>query len=249
MKGNNNGHRKTHRERKREQRDRLSHDEIMAQVDLAQRVVAPRKRTLNAQTEAQGHYILSMESSTLTFGVGPAGTGKTFVAAVYACNQLIDRKIAKLIVTRPSITAGESSGYLPGELEEKFAPFFAPFRGVFDQTLGVSQTDAMIKSGRIEAKPIEYLRGLTFDDAIVILDEAQNVTPHQMKLFLTRIGKNCTVIINGDITQKDIPGPDGLSDAIRRLETLEGVQVVHFTEDDIVRSGIVKAILQRYAKT
>jgi phosphate starvation-inducible PhoH-like protein len=144
------------------------------------------------------------------------------------------------------VTAGKGAGFLPGELDEQFAPFFAPFKGVFDQVLGKSQTDAMMKGGRIEAKPIDYIRGLTFEDAFVILDEAQNTTPDQMKLFLTRIGENCTVIVNGDITQKDIPGYCGLEDAANRLKGLAGVTIVQFTEDDIVRSGLVKEIMKRY---
>lgn len=244
-----NGQRQSRRQRQQDdQRQRVFQDRA-AQREVFTQLPVKRARELHAQTEAQGHYLVSMEENTLTFGVGPAGTGKTYCAAALAANLLIDRRISQLIVTRPSITAGESSGYLPGELEDKFAPFYAPFKGVFDQVLGVSQTDAMTKSERIVAKPVEYIRGLTFNDAFVILDEAQNTTPAQMKLFLTRIGENCTVVINGDTSQKDIPGKDGLSDAVERLDGLNGVSIIRFTEDDIVRSGIVKDILRRYAQT
>lgn len=208
-----------------------------------------RTPRLNALTEAQGHYLLSMQSNQLTFGVGPAGTGKTYVAASWAAGLLSQRKIKKLIVTRPMVTAGEGAGYLPGELAEKFAPFYAPFKGVFDAVLGPGQTDAMTKSNRIEAKPLDYIRGLTFDDAFVILDEAQNTTPEQMKLFLTRIGRNCTVVVNGDTEQKDLKGISGLEDALRRLDGLASVGICEFDVEDIVRSGLVKDILRRYAKT
>lgn len=210
----------------------------------------PRQRKnlkkLEAKTEAQGHYLISMESNQLTFGVGPAGTGKTYVCTRYAADLLQNRQVDRIIVTRPAVEAGEGLGFLPGTIHEKFAPYFAPFRAVLDEVFGSSHVDNMIKLGKIEIQPLEYIRGLTFDNCVVILDEAQNTTPGQMKLFLSRIGEYSKVIVNGDISQQDIPGQSGLADAMDRLEGVKSVEIVEFDEDDIVRSGLCKEIIKRY---
>lgn len=203
-------------------------------------------KKLEAKTEAQGHYLLSMISNTLTFGIGPAGTGKTYVCTRFAADLLQRGEVEKIVVTRPAIEAGEGLGFLPGTIHEKFAPYFAPFRAVLDEVFGASHVDNMIKNGKIDIQPLEYIRGLTFDNAVVILDEAQNTTPGQMKLFLSRIGEYSKVIVNGDITQKDIEGTSGLLDAVDRLEGLRGVEIVEFEENDIVRSGLCKEIIKRY---
>lgn len=206
----------------------------------------PRDETpFEAKTERQADYAHSIQNNILTFGIGPAGTGKTYVAGVLAAEALLDGR--NVIVTRPACEAGESLGFLPGEMDEKFDPYFRPFRAVLERRLGKSQVEGMMKSGRIEALPLAYMRGHTFDDAFVVLDEAQNTTPVQMKMFLTRIGKNATVVVNGDVTQKDIPGPSGLADAVDRLDGLEGAGLVEFTRADVVRSGIVQRILDLYA--
>ncbi|QNK01649.1 PhoH family protein [Dyella telluris] len=198
------------------------------------------------KNEVQGHYLISMESNQLTFGIGPAGTGKTYVCTAHAANLLLQRKIQKIIVTRPAVEAGKGLGFLPGTIHEKFEPYFAPFRHILSSVLGARHLENLQRLEKVEIQPLEYIRGLTFDNCFVILDEAQNVTPEQMKLFLTRIGENSTVVINGDITQKDIPGESGLKDAMERLKGLKGVKVIEFTEDDVVRSGLVKEILRRY---
>lgn len=208
-----------------------------------------RKPRLEAKTEAQGHYLLSMESKPLTFGLGPAGTGKTYVCTTLAAQKLAERQVSKIIVTRPAVEAGQGLGFLPGTIEEKFAPYFAPFKQVFEEYFGPSHLEYLIKRGTIEIAPLEYIRGLTFDNAFVILDEAQNTTPAQMKLFLTRIGEYSTVVVNGDTDQKDIQGLSGLEDATNRLDGMPSVGVVEFTEDDVVRSGIVREILKRYRTT
>ncbi len=179
---------------------------------------------LEAKTQAQGHYLCALDSSELIFAIGPAGTGKTYCAAAYAADLLQRGEIERIIVTRPNIEVGSGMGFLPGELEEKYAPYLEPFR----------------------AKPLGFMRGETFDNAFVILDEAQNTTPAEMKMFLTRIGKNCTVVVDGDPDQCDLTGSSGLMDAVHRLEGLPGVSVVEFCEDDIVRSGLVKLILCAY---
>lgn len=204
------------------------------------------RKVLSARTEAQGHYILSMQSNQLTFGVGPAGTGKTFCCTYMAAQMLADRKIGKIIVTRPAVEAGGGLGFLPGTVQEKFEPYFAPFKHVLEDYFGKSHLEYLIRRGRLEIAPLEYIRGLTFDDAFVILDEAQNTTPVQMKLFLTRLGEYSRVVVNGDVDQKDIKGLSGLEDAVRRLSGCPGVNVCEFTEDDVVRSGLVREILKRY---
>lgn len=203
---------------------------------------------LQAQTEAQGQYISAFMSSDIIFGIGPAGTGKTYCAAAYAAQQLMDKRIDQIIVTRPNIEVGAGMGFLPGELEEKYAPFLAPFEAIMVERIGRGPYEYAVKADKISPRPLGFMRGATFDNAIVILDEAQNTTPAEMKMFLTRIGKNCTVIVDGDVDQCDLNGPSGLVDALHRLHSVEGVRIVEFTEDDIVRSGIVKAILRQYRK-
>lgn len=203
-------------------------------------------RELRAQTEAQGHYILQIQKKWLTFGIGPAGTGKTYVCAALAAQALLEGKTERLIVTRPAVEACESLGFLPGELDQKFDPYFAPFRDVLDEWLGKSHVDGMIRSGKIVATPMAYMRGKTFKNAYVILDEAQNTTPNQMKLFLTRIGEDTKVVVNGDLAQSDLRGRNGLEDAIERLQHIEMVGISRFSRDDIVRSGLVRAVLEAY---
>jgi len=204
------------------------------------------RKPLEAKTEAQAHYIMGIEANTLTFGVGPAGTGKTYICTRIGAKLLDEKRISRLVVTRPAVEAGGGLGFLPGTIHEKFAPYFAPFRDVLEDYFGKSHVEYLIKTGAIEIQPLEYIRGLTFDDAFVILDEAQNTTPGQMKLFLSRIGNYSRVVVNGDVTQKDIDGVSGLEDAMDRLEGLKGVGIIEFDEDDIVRSGICKEIMKRY---
>lgn len=203
---------------------------------------------LQAQTEAQGHYIHALESATLVFAIGPAGTGKTYVAASYAAEQFAQKRIQQIIITRPNIEVGAGMGFLPGDLEEKYLPYLAPFQSIMIERMGVGAYEYAIKSKKIQPEPLGFMRGKTFNDAIIICDEAQNVTPSEMKMFLTRIGRNCTVVVDGDADQCDLNGPSGLMDAVHRLCNVPGVKVVEFTEDDIVRSGIVRDILKAYRK-
>jgi phosphate starvation-inducible protein PhoH and related proteins len=203
---------------------------------------------VRAQTEAQGHYILSIKSNILTLGVGPAGTGKTYVCAALAAEALRAKQCERLIITRPAIEACENLGFLPGEIDQKFAPYFEPFKDVLDERLGPSHVEGLMKAKRIVAAPLAYMRGKSFKNAWVILDEAQNTTPQQMMLFLTRIGEHCTVIVNGDPDQKDIKGTSGLSDAEVRLKDVPGVRVVRFDRDDIVRSGFVRHMIDAYSQ-
>lgn len=230
---------------KKRQRRKELEQQLQGTVTYEDRERFTRK-ALEARTEAQGHYILSMQSNQLTFGVGPAGTGKTFCCTYLAAQLFADRKVAKIIVTRPAVEAGGGLGFLPGTIQEKFEPYFAPFRQVLEDYFGASHLEYLIRRGQVEIAPLEYIRGLTFDDAFVILDEAQNTTPTQMKLFLTRLGQYSRVVVNGDVDQKDIRCRSGLEDAIERLEGCPGVNICHFTEDDVVRSGLVREILKRY---
>ena len=201
---------------------------------------------LQAKTEAQGQYLSAMQTSQIVFGVGPAGTGKTYCAAAYAAQQLLDKRVDQIIITRPNIEVGEGLGFLPGELEDKYAPYLAPFEAIMIERMGKGPYEYNLKMDRISPRPLGFMRGATFNDAVVILDEAQNCTPAEMKMFLTRIGKNCLVIVDGDTEQCDLQGPSGLKDALHRLHSVPGIRIVEFTEDDIVRSGIIRHILKAY---
>ena len=201
---------------------------------------------LTPKTRAQANYIRAIQSNPLTFGIGPAGSGKSYVAACIAARMLENREIDKIIITRPVVEAGEELGFLPGEMEEKVAPYFAPIRIILEKRLGKGHVEALLKGGRIEFLPLAYMRGMTFERAFVLLDEAQNATPTQLKMFLTRIGEDTTVCVDGDLTQRDITGPSGLADAFRRLAGLRGVACVEFSKADVVRSGLVADIIGRY---
>lgn len=215
---------------------------------VEKRFAARRKKAepLQAQTEVQAHYLSALGEYQLVFAIGPAGTGKTYVASAYAADLLQSKAIERIIITRPNVEVGTGFGFLPGELEDKYAPYLAPFREVMIERMGLSQYEYALKVESISPQPLAFMRGATFNDAFVILDEAQNCTPAEMKMFLTRIGKNCTVVVDGDPDQCDLTGPSGLNDAVNRLESLPDVAVIEFTEDDIVRSGLVRDILIAY---
>lgn len=175
-------------------------------------------------------------------------THNTYIALSYAAEQLKAKRISKIIITRPLVEAGEKVGTLPGFMDEKISPYFDPTIAILNKRLGQSYTEYLIKRNIIEAKPLAYLRGSTFENAMVILDESQNTTPAQMMMFLTRIGENCKMIVDGDLAQSDIRGESGLHDALTRLKQVNNVGHVHFTIDDVVRSGICKDILIAYGK-
>lgn len=205
---------------------------------------------LEARNEAQAHYLISLDTKTLTFATGEAGCGKTYLAAAVAAQRLLNKEVDKIIVTRPVLQADEDLGFLPGDMSEKFAPFFRPVYDVLQKRLGGSFLEYYLKPevAKVEIAPFAYMRGRTFENAVVILDEAQNVTASQMKMFLTRMGENVTVIVNGDITQCDLPGSvkSGLEDAMERFKPSEYVGRIEFESEDCVRSELCKIALEAY---
>jgi len=202
---------------------------------------------LSARTVAQQSYINAIKNHCLTFGIGPAGTGKSYCAGALAAEALESGRIERIILTRPAVEAGENLGFLPGEVEDKYKVYIDAFRDILVERLGQGVVDYCLRHGRIVGAPLAYMRGKTFsENTFVILDEAQNTTPAQMKMFLTRIGENSKVVINGDIRQSDIRGSNGLEDALHRVEGLPGVYIHSFAREDIVRSGLVRHILDRY---
>lgn len=219
--------------------------EFLVQFEEPTRVVPKKAEPLQAKTEKQKRYINAIKSSKVTFGIGPAGTGKTYIAGAIACDMLISGQVEKIIITRPAVEAGESLGFLPGELEEKYEPYIAAFRDVLNERLGKTYVEYLIKAGKIEGLPLAYMRGKTFKNCIVIFDESQNATPQQMKMFLTRIGENCKAVIDGDPAQTDIPN-SGLVGAIERVSHIPDVRVIEFSRDDVVRSGFVSEVIVAY---
>lgn len=193
----------------------------------------------------QETYLNAIKHNTIIFGVGSAGTGKTYVAASYAAKQLYNREINKIILTRPNIETGRGLGFLPGTLEEKYQPYLEPFDSIFNKTLGKGFYEYCIKAKTIEPRPLGFMRGTTFENCIVLLDEAQNCTKTELKMLLTRIGKNCKIVVSGDTDQCDIED-SGLEDAINRLDHIEDIEVVRFLDSDIVRSRMCKSIIMAY---
>lgn len=193
----------------------------------------------------QGDYLRAIKSSDIIFGVGSAGTGKTYVAASYAASQLFHRNINKIILTRPNVEVGRGLGFLPGELSEKYAPYLAPFEFIFSNCLGKGFYEYSIRQKQIDPQPLGFLRGATFENCIVLADEMQNATKAELKMLLTRIGQNCKIIISGDPDQADINN-SGLKDAYDRLQHINGVEVIRFMDDDIVRSKTCKQVIIAY---
>jgi len=204
------------------------------------------QKPIEALSEAQGHYMLSIDSNPVTFGLGPAGTGKTYVATALACDALLAREVRKIYVARPMVDAEEEIGFLPGEVDDKFAPYFRPVRDALEERLGTGFTEYLIREKRIEICPFAFLRGRTLKDAFVILDEAQNTNQEQMQMFLTRLGENVTAVVNGDERQVDIKMPSGLIHARRLFEGVPGFGVVQFETGDVRRSALAHKIVEVY---
>lgn len=207
-------------------------------------------KPIRIKNVGQKKYIEAIEKNDVVFGIGPAGTGKTFLAVVCAVAAFKKGEVAKIVLTRPAIEAGESLGFLPGDLKEKVDPYLRPIYDSLYSILGINTTEHLMERGVIEVAPLAYMRGRTLDDAFVILDEAQNTTDAQMKMFLTRLGFNSKMIVNGDMTQVDLPGRQrsGLIDAQRILKDIKQIKFIRFTANDVVRHPVVAKIISAYEK-
>ncbi|OHR85069.1 phosphate starvation-inducible protein PhoH [Staphylococcus sp. HMSC34C02] len=205
-------------------------------------------KTIRAKTMGQRLYINAMKNNDLVFGIGPAGTGKTFLAVVYAAKQLRKGAVKRIVLTRPAVEAGESLGFLPGDLKEKVDPYLRPLYDGLNTVLGREQTARFIERGTIEIAPLAYMRGRTLDDAFVILDEAQNTTHAQMKMFLTRLGFGSKMVVTGDQTQIDLPKgvKSGLKEAVKKLHGVKGINIMQLDQSDVVRHPLVSKIIDRY---
>ena len=200
------------------------------------------------KTLGQKSYYYALKNNDVVFGIGPAGTGKTYLAVVFAVAALKNNEVKKIIITRPAVEAGESLGFLPGDLKEKVDPYLRPLYDALHDMLGVEQTEKLIEKGVIEIAPLAYMRGRTLEDAYVILDEAQNTTDNQMKMFLTRLGFRSKMIVTGDISQIDLPRntTSGLVRALDILEGVKGISFIHLSAMDVVRHPVVQRIIERY---
>ncbi len=200
-------------------------------------------KTINQKT-----YIDAIEKNTLVFGIGPAGTGKTYLAVMMALKKLKEGSVSRVILTRPAVEAGEKLGFLPGDLKEKVDPYLRPLYDAMYEVLGVKKVTELIEKGVVEIAPLAYMRGRTLDNAFVILDEAQNTTTAQIKLFLTRLGFGSTMVVNGDITQSDLPEKvlSGLVKASYILKNVNSIYIHYFSEIDVVRHPLVQTIIKRF---
>jgi phosphate starvation-inducible PhoH-like protein len=206
------------------------------------------RRRIMAKSANQRRYLDAIESHDIVFGVGPAGTGKTYLAMAQAVNYLLAKKVSRIILARPAVEAGEKLGFLPGDLQEKVNPYLRPLYDALYDMLEVEKAERMLERGIIEVAPIAFMRGRTLNDAFVILDEAQNTTTEQMKMFLTRLGFGSKAVVTGDITQIDLPAGrlSGLVDALNVVGQVDGIAFVHFDDRDVVRHKLVQAIVKAY---
>ena len=212
-------------------------------------ILNTQNNSVRAKTAGQLKYVNAIDRNIITFGIGPAGTGKTYLAVAKAVRALSDGAVSRIILTRPAVEAGESLGYLPGTLTDKVDPYLRPLYDALHEMLGADRLHRFISEGTIEVAPLAYMRGRTLNDAFVILDEAQNTTEQQMKMFITRLGFNAKMIITGDNTQIDVLSrKSGLADIDRILEGLEDIAFVRLTTDDVIRHSLVGRIINAYEK-
>lgn len=213
-------------------------------------VLKTKKRHIYPRSATQAKYIQEMMDNELVFGLGPAGTGKTYLAVALAVTMMLEGKIDKIILSRPAVEAGENLGFLPGDLKEKVDPYLRPLYDALYEMLPAENVDKKIALGEIEIAPLAFMRGRTLSNAFVILDEAQNTTPMQMKMFLTRLGENSRMVVNGDLSQVDLPRGtiSGLRDALDTLKNVPNISSVTFGSADVVRHGLVAKIVQAYEK-
>jgi len=217
---------------------------------LSRSILSTRGRTIRPKTQGQAKYVQAIENHTITFGIGPAGTGKTYLAMAQAVAALQGKRVSRIVLTRPAVEAGERLGFLPGSLSDKIDPYLRPLYDALHDMVDPESIPKLIESGTIEVAPLAYMRGRTLNDAFIILDEAQNTTREQMKMFLTRLGFGCTMVVTGDVTQVDLPG--GTQSGLRAArDILAGVDDIGFCElgaEDVVRHRLVSDIITAYAK-
>jgi phosphate starvation-inducible PhoH-like protein len=208
------------------------------------------KKILAPKSINQRRYLEAIERNDLVFGVGPAGTGKTYLAVAMGISALLAKRVSRIILTRPAVEAGEKLGFLPGTLQEKVDPYLRPLYDALYDMLDADKVEKLLERNSIEVAPIAFMRGRTLNDSFIILDEAQNSTPEQMKMVLTRLGFNSKMVVNGDLTQIDLPGGrrSGLTDALDVLKGVEGISTVYFDERDVVRHTLVQRMVKAYER-
>lgn len=212
--------------------------------------ITSKGKPIKPKTLGQRHYVENIKKNTITIGVGPAGTGKTYLAVAQAVKAFKAKEVTRIILTRPAVEAGESLGFLPGDLQQKVDPYLRPLYDALFDMLGAESFQKCQERGDIEVAPLAYMRGRTLDDSFIILDEAQNTTCEQMKMFLTRLGFNSKAVVTGDITQIDLPAgkKSGLKDAVKILKNIEGIAISRLTGKDVVRHRLVQEIIKAYER-
>jgi phosphate starvation-inducible PhoH-like protein len=213
-------------------------------------LITPRKRPIVPKSIGQRRYVEAIRTHDLTFGIGPAGTGKTYLAMAMAASWLMQKRVKRIVLARPAVEAGEKLGFLPGDLAEKVNPYLRPLYDALNDMLEFERTEQLRERGQIEVAPLAFMRGRTLNDAFVILDEAQNATSEQMRMFLTRFGFGSKVVVTGDVTQTDLPhgSRSGLREARELLEGVQGISFCSFTDQDVVRHPLVQKIIVAYEK-
>ena len=212
--------------------------------------VTTKGKPIKARTVGQKYYVDAVRKNTIILGIGPAGTGKTFLAVAMAVKALREKQVSRIILTRPAIEAGEKLGFLPGDLQSKIDPYLRPLYDALFELMGAENCQRNMEKQVIEIAPLAYMRGRTLDDSFIIFDEAQNATPEQMKMFLTRLGNNSKAVVTGDLTQTDLPmgQKSGLASAVQIISGIEGIAVHYFTDKDVVRHHLVQKIILAYNK-
>ena len=229
---------------------RSGQEDQIRELDSGVVCITAKGRPVKPKTLGQKKYIEAIRKNTVTLGVGPAGTGKTYLAVAMAVTAFRAKEVNRIILTRPAVEAGEKLGFLPGDLQQKVDPYLRPLYDALFDMLGAESFQKQLERGNIEVAPLAYMRGRTLDDSFIILDEAQNTSVEQMKMFLTRLGFNSKMVVTGDITQIDLPDGrrSGLVDAVKILKDVDDIQIVRFNERDVVRHKLVQDIIKAYEK-